>query len=83
MKRVCIVLSILAGCLALLFVIHTRAGTIHFVENFTTTDYRDSGGTSAWWDTGSGKLKLYPLNLQEVGTYISPGSALGVAVDGD
>lgn len=82
MRRTRSVLLVLVGILFLLIPL-TRAGTTHFVEDFFTTDYRDSGGTSAWWDTGTGELKLQPLNVSVVGSYITAGSALGVAVDGD
>jgi len=32
-----------------------------FTEDFSTTEYRDSLNTTAWWDTTAGELKLFPL----------------------
>ena len=49
------------------------AVTTHFVEDFTTTDYRHGAYTNAWWDTGTGELKLRSFELSVAGSYDTPG----------
>lgn len=39
-----------------------------YVEDFTTTTYRDAGNTTALWDTISGELKLPPFDVNSVAT---------------
>ncbi len=55
----------------------------HFTEDFTTTTYRNTSQTTAWWDASTGELKL-PDVIQEVGTYsdCSGGHAVDAVVDG-
>lgn len=84
MRRTRSVWLVLVGFLCLVLLVPLiRAASIHFVEDFTTTDYKDSGNTSALWDTGTGELKLQSLSLSVVGSYITAGDALGIDVDGD
>jgi hypothetical protein len=52
-----------------------------YIEDFTTTGYKDTLNTTAWWNTVAGELKLFPLPTLE-GTYDTPGYARGVAVLG-
>ncbi len=55
--------------------------TLHqYVEDFSTTQYRDGELTTAWWDTVAGELKLFPVSITLQGVYDSPGSAYDVAV---
>jgi hypothetical protein len=54
-----------------------------YVEDFTTTQYKDSLITTAWWDTDAGELKLFPFVPALVGSYDTPGNARGVFVSGD
>lgn len=59
-------------------------GEIHsLTETFSSLDLCDASNTSAFWDTATGELRLPPFPLQEIGTYDTPGNALGVDVDGD
>jgi hypothetical protein len=51
-------------------------------EDFTTTRFRDAAQTTAVWDTLTASLHLAPPPDVLVGTWNSPGSALGVEVDG-
>ena len=61
----------------------SRATSNQYVESFATTTYKDAVNTTAFWDIGTGELKLLPFVPSLVGTYDTPGSALGVAVAGD
>jgi hypothetical protein len=54
-----------------------------YIEDFTTTQYKDTLNTTAWWDTLSGELKLPPFELGLAGSYDTPGLAIGVCIDGD
>ena len=54
-----------------------------YVEDFTTTDYRDAANTTALWDTNAGELRLPPFEITLAGSYDTPGSASHVAIDGD
>ena len=54
-----------------------------YVEDFTTTQYKDSLNTTAWWDTVSGELKLYPFVITLAGSYDTPGTAWDVSLAGD
>ena len=62
----------------------TTAGTAsNYVEDFTTTHYRDRLNTTAEWDSVAGALRLPPLQLTLAGNCGTPGAAYGVAVDGN
>lgn len=55
-----------------------------FVEDFSTTDHKDGTNTTAWWDTGTGELKLWPFHVSRAGQcYFSGDVSRSVAVDGD
>jgi hypothetical protein len=54
-----------------------------YVEDFSTTLYKDETNTTAFWDVASGELKLYPFQLTVAGSYDSPGLAYNVTLDGD
>ena len=58
-------------------------GDQKYVENFTTTQYKDNLNTTAWWDTVSGELKLFPFVPTLAGNYDTPGTARGVTISGD
>ncbi len=64
-------------------IIRAEAVVHRYVEDFTTAQYKDTLNTTAWWDTVAGELKLYPFSLTLVGSYNTPGTALGVHVSGD
>jgi hypothetical protein len=77
--------ALLRGFLVLCsMVAFTTAGTASsYVEDFTTTHYRDRLNTTAEWDTVAGALRLPPLQLTLAGSCGTPGVAYGVAVDGN
>jgi hypothetical protein len=54
-----------------------------FTEDFTTTTYRDSVNTTAFWDIDAGELRLPPFVISLAGSYDTPGVAYGAAVAGD
>ena len=54
-----------------------------YIEDFTTTQYKDVMNTTAWWDTVAGELKLFPFLPTLAGTCDTPGQARGVTVSGD
>lgn len=61
-----------------------HAGPPHRLdEDFTSLAWCDTSATTAWWDTTAGELKLPPFAIERVGGWDSPGTAYGVAVDGD
>jgi hypothetical protein len=51
-----------------------------FTEDFTTTAYRDSGPTSAVWDTLAGELRLVPFTPSTAGSIALASPAHTVAV---
>jgi hypothetical protein len=54
-----------------------------YIEDFTSKQFCDTSGTTAWWDTTAGELKLHPFELAHVGSIHTSGQARGVAVAGD
>jgi hypothetical protein len=54
-----------------------------YVEDFTTTTYKDTVNTTANWDTTAGELGILPFVPSLVGAYDTPGTAWGLAVAGD
>jgi len=58
-----------------------QAADNHFVENFTTTTYRDAANTTATWNTTAGRLELANHVINQVGTLAAtlPGD---IKVDG-
>jgi len=81
MKRWGVLFGTIAAFALLGTALDVDAGT--YVEDFTTTTYRDASQTSAWWDTALGELKLYPFAPGLVGAYNTPGQSLGIYVTGD
>ena len=61
----------------------TTAGIGGYVEDFATTQYKDTLNTTAWWDTVAGELGLFPFVPSLAGTYDTPGDGLSVFVSGD
>jgi hypothetical protein len=83
MKR-CLLTTLLGAAVVLLAGAGTSNGQDNkYVEDFTTTQYRDSLNTTAWWDTVSGELKLYPFVTTLAGSYDTPGQARDVFIDGN
>lgn len=54
-----------------------------YVEDFATTQYKDTLNTTAWWDTVAGEIKLFPFVPTLAGGYDTPGDAWGVFVSGN
>jgi hypothetical protein len=54
-----------------------------YVEDFSSKEFCSILGTTAWWDTTAGELKLYPFELAPVGSVHTSGQARGVALAGD
>ncbi len=79
-----VVASTLWLCAAALCQISPVAATIvQYAEDFSTEDYNDAVQTTAWWDTGSASLRLYPLGISLVATYNTVGPAFSVVISGD
>jgi hypothetical protein len=83
MKRIaCITITLIAAvvCQAT----PAPAGiTRQYVEDFTTTQFKDAINTTALWDTVAGELKLDRIHIGFKSSYDSPGVGLGIAVAGD
>jgi hypothetical protein len=83
MKR-CLLTILLGAAVVLLAGAGTSNGVVNkYVEDFTTTEHTDPVNTTAWWDTVSSELKLYPFVPTLAGSYDTPGGAGDVFVDGD
>jgi hypothetical protein len=54
-----------------------------YIEEFTTTQYKDTINTTAYWDTATGELRLPFQTMSIIGTGDTPGSSGGIAVSGD
>jgi len=54
-----------------------------YIEDFSTSLYKDFENTTAWWDKATGELKLFPFVPAIVGTRDTPGNAYNVAVSGE
>ncbi|UCG52213.1 MAG: Ig-like domain-containing protein [Candidatus Latescibacterota bacterium] len=52
-------------------------------EDFLSTLYKDGINTTAFWDTLSGELKLFPFVMTLAGSYDTPGMARKLVVAGD
>ncbi len=65
-----------------LIVMSASAAEHRYVEDFTTTTYRDSSNTTAWWDTTAGELKLHEFHAHDVGG-VAVNDAWDQVVDGD
>ena len=82
--RALAVLLLVPLLLLLLPRVSAEAGIHTYTEDFTTEGYCDSSGTTAWWDTAAGELKLYPYEMKTVASVPTPGDARPCAVvDGD
>jgi hypothetical protein len=60
-----------------------NGGNQIYIEDFTTTQYKDALNTTAWWDTAAGELKLFPFVPTLAGSCDTPDYAFDVAVSGD
>jgi hypothetical protein len=54
-----------------------------WTENFSSGLMRDPVATTAAWDTVSGRLHLWPLPIDQLGTFDTPGTACDVVLAGD
>ncbi len=61
----------------------SKAAMNQHVENFFSTQYKDTVNTTAWWDTVAGELKLHAFEITLVASYDTPTDAREVAVHGD
>jgi hypothetical protein len=76
--------GILSAAAALIFWAGPSSGVVHmYLEDFTTTQYKDALNTTLWWDTVTGELKLRPFVLTLAGTYDTPDQADGIFVSGN
>jgi hypothetical protein len=84
MKRQLYVMGLLLFLLLVSLSFTPAEAIVHrYVEDFSTTQYKDTSNTTAWWDTVAGEIKLHPFELTLAGSYDTPGYALGVAISGD
>jgi len=84
MKKQLDVMGLLLPVLLVVLFSTAADATVHrYMEDFSTTQYKDTLNTTAWWDTVTGELKLWPFELTLAGSYDTPGSAYGVAICGD
>ncbi len=54
-----------------------------WTENFSSSARRDTPATTAAWDTVSGRLHLWPLPIDQLGVFDTPGAAHDVALAGE
>jgi len=54
-----------------------------YVEDFSTTEYRDASYTMAVWDTVAGEVRLAPFTITSLDTAVAVGSARDVHVAGN
>lgn len=76
-------LFLLSGLIAGVFPANQAVANGRNTEDFSTQDYCNVAATTAWWDTGSGTLRLHPFAPTLAGRYDTPGSASHVVVAGD
>ena len=67
----------------ILIVPMSKAAPQTYIEDFTTTEYKDALHTTALWDTVSGELKLFSFELTRVGGHDTPGYAWNVVLSGN
>lgn len=72
----------LVPALVLLLPALAAADPLSFTETFATTAYRDAAATTAWWDTGTGRLTLGATEPVLLGAIDTPGTARVVRADG-
>jgi len=62
-----------AACVALICVVlwtgTSNSVVTTYIEDFTTTVYKNKINTTAHWDTSAGELKLFPFISTIVGDY--------------
>ncbi len=56
---------------------------LSYVEDFTSTAFRDAFGTTAYWDPVAGELGLYPFVASSIGSAATNESAVDLWVSGD
>jgi len=78
-----LLISVAAAAVLLSTVGAPRAGVHEYVEDFTSSQYKDGISTTALWDLASGELKLPPITLGITGGLDTPGLTSGVKVAGD
>ncbi len=61
---------------------HAAAGTYSYVEDFASREYCDEIGTTAYWDTLAGEIRLFPFQLSLRRSEDTPGTAFDVVVEG-
>jgi hypothetical protein len=66
-----------------IFLANEAAANGRNVEDFSTQNNCNVPATTAWWDTGSGTLRLHPFAPTLAGRYDTPGTAAHVVVAGD
>lgn len=54
-----------------------------FTEDFTSTQYRDTEATTAYWNTDPGELSLWPNGMAVIGGVDTPGTARHLTVAGN
>ncbi|MHB8080062.1 MAG: LVIVD repeat-containing protein [Candidatus Krumholzibacteriia bacterium] len=54
-----------------------------WTEDFSTAARKDPAVTTAAWDTVSGRLHLWPLAIDQIGAFDTPGTAYDVVLAGD
>jgi hypothetical protein len=78
--------AILAAVVVAFLTPGSAVALVHsFSEDFTTHDYHDTINTDAWWDsTGGGEIKLWPFQMERVGSRALTGSPTReVQISGD
>ena len=51
---------------------HSHAVVHNYTETFTSTQYEDGVNTTAYWDTSSGSVRLFPFTPLLVGSHSTP-----------
>ncbi|MFQ5510622.1 MAG: FlgD immunoglobulin-like domain containing protein [Candidatus Krumholzibacteriia bacterium] len=72
-----------AAAVSLLSAAPSHGELNRYVEDFTTTTYKDAASTTALWKTGAGALELPPFGIGAAGSYGTGNFATEVAVSGD
>jgi len=70
-----------AVCVSALSVTANAGVANRYVEDFTTTQFKDPVNTTAHWENGLGTLGMYPFGVSVVGNYSTP-AAMDAAMDG-
>ena len=87
MKYKLLIFSIQTGIyfILIIFILSSPVFALQFryVEDFTSTLYKDTLNTTADWDTVNGELKLHHFEPILTASYATSGLAYGVAISGD